>query len=54
MTASVVPAFAAAYPLLIAASIPFSISLIPRLVGDFYAHALTTSTERENLVGLFY
>ena len=54
MTASVVPAFAAAYPLLIAASIPFSICVIPRLVGDFYAHALTTSTERENLVGLFY
>jgi len=53
-TASIAPAFAAAYPLLIAASIPFSICVIPRLVGDYYAHALTTSTERENLVGLFY
>ena len=52
MTASVVPAFAAAYPLLIAASIPFSICVIPRL-GVRFLRARAHYVDRARKFGWF-
>jgi hypothetical protein len=54
MSASRAPAFAATYPAILALSVPFSFIALPRMLGSYFAHVLTTSAEEENIVGLFY
>lgn len=49
-----VPGFAILYPIVLASSVPFSMKVLPRLLGSYHAHVLTTSAQEENMVGLFY
>lgn len=54
MTVHRAPGFAVVYPLILASSVPFSHKILPRLLGDYQAHVLTTAVREENMVGLFY
>lgn len=49
-----VPGFAILYPVILASSVPFSMIILPRLLGPYHAYVLTTSAQEENVVGLFY
>jgi solute carrier family 4 (sodium borate transporter), member 11 len=54
LLASKAPGFAIFYPAVLIATIPVSHYCLPMLFGDYYASVMSTASNDENLVGLFY